>query len=168
MLGPQILFYKTYRLEMTCLSWCKLMNNSWLIISLKKPFCTMPKYFIVLCWIHTRFTLDNWADFGSSSPLQDDLVTMALVKGWNLLGISSLARASRIKPWVLMTLLLGHHLSFFGPRLEAFNHCIPGTPHRTCCFGNVLTQSSCHPKLALVKVTQLHTSDMRSTEGITA
>ncbi|KAF7653380.1 hypothetical protein LDENG_00083740 [Lucifuga dentata] len=59
------------------------------------------------------------------------------------------------EPWVLMTLLPVHWLSFLGPLLVGTDCCIPGTPHKTCHFGDALTQSSSHHRLAIVRAAQI-------------
>lgn len=49
-------------------------------------------------------------------------------------------------------MILVQRLSFLGPLLVSADPCIPGTPHTTCHFRDVLTQSSGHHSLTLVKV----------------
>jgi len=41
-----------------------------------------------------------------------------------------------------MTLSPVHHCSFLGALLIDTDHCRPGTPHKSCSFGDALTQSS--------------------------
>ncbi|KAK3529736.1 hypothetical protein QTP86_000877, partial [Hemibagrus guttatus] len=42
-----------------------------------------------------------------------------------------------------------HHCSFLGPLFIDTDHCRPGTPHKSCSFGDVLIQWSSHHNLAL-------------------
>ncbi|ROI15141.1 PIH1 domain-containing protein 1 [Anabarilius grahami] len=56
-----------------------------------------------------------------------------------------------------MTLSPVHHCSFLGPLLIDTDHCRPGTPHKSCSFGDALTQSSSHHNLALIKPAQILT-----------
>lgn len=53
-----------------------------------------------------------------------------------------------------MTLSLIHH---FFPWTTAGNHCLPGQPYKTCCFGNALFRSSSNHNLALVTSCQILT-----------
>jgi len=46
------------------------------------------------------------------------------------------------EPWPPMTLTPVHHCSFLGPLLINTAYCRPGTPHKSCSFGDALTQSS--------------------------
>lgn len=46
------------------------------------------------------------------------------------------------EPWPSTTLSPVQHCSFLGPLW--IDHCSPGTPHESCIFGDVLTQSSNH------------------------
>lgn len=55
------------------------------------------------------------------------------------------------QPWMPMTLSLVHQLSFFGPHLLNTNQCMSGTMHKTCSFGDALTQSFSHHNLVFVK-----------------
>lgn len=48
-----------------------------------------------------------------------------------------------------MTLLMVHRLSVLGSLVVGTNHCVLETPHRSCCFGDALTQSSSHHNFAL-------------------
>ncbi|ROI79356.1 Succinate--hydroxymethylglutarate CoA-transferase [Anabarilius grahami] len=61
------------------------------------------------------------------------------------------------EPWPPMTLSPVHRCSFLGPLLIDTDHCRPGTPHKSCSFGDALTQSSSHHNLALVKLAQILT-----------
>ncbi|KAK3565642.1 hypothetical protein QTP86_012966 [Hemibagrus guttatus] len=44
------------------------------------------------------------------------------------------------EPWPPMTLSPVHHCSFLGPLLIDTDHCRPGTPHKSCSFGDALIQ----------------------------
>lgn len=53
------------------------------------------------------------------------------------------------KPLSPMTLSSVHCLSLLGPLLVCTNRYIPGTSHKTCHFGDALTQSSSHHNLSI-------------------
>jgi len=61
------------------------------------------------------------------------------------------------EPCPPMTLSPVHYCSFLGPLLIDTDHCRPGTPHKSCSFGDGLTKSSSHHNLALVKLAQILT-----------
>ncbi|KAI5617592.1 tyrosine-protein kinase CSK [Silurus asotus] len=46
--------------------------------------------------------------------------------------------------WLPTTLSPVHQCSFFGPILIDTDHCRSGTSHKSCSFGDALTQSSCY------------------------
>ncbi|KAK1880970.1 Sorting nexin-29 [Dissostichus eleginoides] len=61
------------------------------------------------------------------------------------------------EPPLPMTLSQVHQFSFLRPLLVGTDHCRPGTPHKSCSFGDALTQSFSHHNLALVKVAHILT-----------
>lgn len=54
------------------------------------------------------------------------------------------------EPWLPTTLSLVYLCSFLGPLVIDIDHCTPGTPHKSCRFGDALTHLSSQHSLALV------------------
>ena len=61
------------------------------------------------------------------------------------------------EPWPPMTLSPDHYCSFLGPLLIDTDHCRLGTSHKSCSFGDILTWSSSHHNVALVKLASILT-----------
>lgn len=49
-------------------------------------------------------------------------------------------------------LSLVYHCPFLGPQLIDSDHCRQGTPHKSCSFGDGVTQTPSHHNLALFKL----------------
>ena len=92
--------------------------------------------------------------YQNQHQLFQQLEQQLLVCGLDHRGLSLLLMCIS-EPWLPKTLLPVHHCSFLGPLLIDTDHW-PGTPHKSCSFGDALTQSSSHHTLGSNLLKSLH------------